>query len=74
MGEELDCYLEYGSAFDCFSIKTEKDDISVGHLHREIFRSTKFLLGRGAKVTAKSHLITTESHLCSRVDWNLGVL
>ena len=74
MGEELNCDLEYGNAFNCFSIKTEKDYIIVGHLHGEISRSTKFLLDRGAKVTAKSHLITTESHHCSRVDWKLGVL
>ena len=72
-GEEMNCDHEYGNAFDCFSIKTEKDVLIVGHLLREISRATKFLLDRGAKVTQKSHLITAESHRCSRVDWKLDV-
>ena len=53
MGETLNCDDEYGNAFDCFSIKTEKDGLIVGHLPREISRVTKFLLDRGAKGTAK---------------------
>ena len=53
MEEELTCDHEYGNAFDCFAIKTEKDGRIVGHLPREISRPTKFLIDRGAKVIAR---------------------
>ena len=38
-----------------FAIKTCRisDEITVGHLQREISRSTKYLIDRRAKVTAK---------------------
>ena len=50
-----------------FAIKTcrlEGGEI-VGHLPREISRPTKFLLDRGAKVTAQEHII--EDHFFSKV-------
>ena len=51
--EELLCYHEIGNIFDIFAIKTvSKDCRVVGHLPREISRPTKFLLDRGAVVTA----------------------
>ena len=28
----MNCDHEYGNAFDCFSIKTEKDGLNVGHI------------------------------------------
>ena len=54
-------------------METEKDGLIAGHLPREISRGTKLFLDRGAKVTAKSDLITTESYYCSRVDWKLDI-
>ena len=52
-GEILNCYYERDNAFDVFAIKTEsKNGSTVGHLPREVFRITKFILDRGAKVTA----------------------
>ena len=53
--EELEFILERHNLFDMLAIKTcrlEGGQI-VSHLPREISRSTKFLLGRGAKVTAQ---------------------
>ena len=53
--EELECLFERHNLFDMFAIKTchlEGGQI-VGHLPREISRPTKFLLDRGAKVTAQ---------------------
>ena len=44
MREELNCDHEYDNAFDCFSIKTEKDGLVVGHLPREIYIATKFVV------------------------------
>ena len=54
-GEELNCDHEYGNAFDCFSIKTENDGHIVVHLPSGISRATKFLIDRGAKVSARNH-------------------
>ena len=52
-GEKLNCYHERNNAFDIFAIKTESENGStVGHLPREISRITKFILDRGAKITA----------------------
>ena len=53
--EEMECLFERHNLFDMFAIKTcrlEGGQI-VGHLPREISRPTKFLLDRGAKVTAQ---------------------
>ena len=60
LNELLDCFHEQGNDFDYFSIKTcEKDNKkTVGHLPREISRPTKFLIDRGARVTAE----ITSSH------------
>ena len=60
MNELLDCFHEQGNDFDYFSTKTcEKDNKkTVGHLPREISRPTKFLIDRGARVTAE----ITSSH------------
>ena len=53
--EELICLHEERNLFDMFSIKTcrTSDRAIVGHLPREISRPTKYLIDRGAKVTAK---------------------
>ena len=60
LNELLDCFHEQGNDFDYFSIKTcEKDNKkTVGHLPREISSPTKFLIDRGARVTAE----ITSSH------------
>ena len=53
--EELECLFERHNLFDMFAIKTcrlEGGQI-VGHSLREISRPTKFLLDRGAKITAQ---------------------
>ena len=51
--ERLVCTHETGNAFDLFSIKaTNRHGVLSGHLPREISRPTKFLLDRGASVTA----------------------
>lgn len=52
--ETLNCYYEQDNAFDLFAIKTEQCDsgTTVGHLPREISRITKFILDRGARITA----------------------
>ena len=53
--KELECLFERHNLFDLFSIKTcrlEGRQI-VGHLPREISQPTKFILDRGAKVTAQ---------------------
>ena len=46
---------ETQSLFDVFAIKTSRmsDNKIVGHLPRQISRATKFLLDRGANVTAR---------------------
>ena len=53
--QTLNCFHEEGSTFGRFAIKVcEKDkNETVGHLLIEISRVTKFLLGRGANVSAK---------------------
>ena len=52
--EILLCFHEIGNDFDYFSIKTcTGDDVTVGHLPREISRPTKFLIDRGAVVKSK---------------------
>ena len=51
--EQLDCSHDFGNVFDVFAIKTCKPDAAVvGHLSREISRATKFLLDRGAQISA----------------------
>ena len=51
--EQLDCSHDFGNVFDVFAIKTCKlDGTVVGHLPREISRATKFLLDRGAQISA----------------------
>ena len=58
-GEVLQCLHEFGNVFDVFAIKTCKPDGTiVGHLPREISRATKFLLDRGATISA--NLILTD--------------
>lgn len=51
----LRCSHEVGNAFDMFAIKVceSSTDETVGHLPMEISRITKFLIDRGADVTAK---------------------
>ena len=52
-GEKLDCSHNFGNVFDVFAIKTCKPDGTVvGHLPHEISRATKFLLDRGAQISA----------------------
>lgn len=59
-GELLKCSHELNNAFDVFAIKTEENSGKiVGHLPREISRITKFILDRGAKVTA---VLTTTNY------------
>ena len=54
ISEKLECYHEFGNVFDIFVIKTCKvSGEIVGHLPREISRTTKFLMDRGAKVFAE---------------------
>ncbi len=49
----LTCSHEFGNQFDMFAIKTTNSQgVLCGHLPREISRHTKFLLDRGAIVTA----------------------
>lgn len=53
--EFLKCNFEIGNTFDMFAIKVCKnseDNKIIGHLPREISRPTKFLIDRGATVTA----------------------
>ena len=58
--EILACYHEYGNIYDMFAIKTcrtnsedgTETESVVGHLPIEVSRLTKFLLDRGATVTA----------------------
>ena len=57
--EELGCSHEVGNVFAIFAIKTTNNDGGVtGHLPQEISRPTKFLLDRGAQITA----ILTDTH------------
>ena len=55
LGEELDCMHEKDNPFDFFAIKVSKSTTrqTVGHLPMKNSRATKFLLDRGAKVTAR---------------------
>ena len=51
--EQLDCSHDFGNVFDVFAIKTFKPHGTVvGHVSREIPRATKFLLDRGALISA----------------------
>ena len=53
-GEIRRCLFEENNIFDIFAIKVVDDTgIVIGHLPREISRPTKFLIDRGAAVTAK---------------------
>ena len=51
--ECLDCSHEKENPYDYFTIKTcKKDGMIVGHLPMEISHPTKYLLDRGARITA----------------------
>ena len=56
INEKLICNFEPGNEFDMFAIQAcilrDHVQVTVGHLPREISRPTKFLLDRGAEVTA----------------------
>lgn len=54
-GEMLDCFYESNNIFDLFAIKVcQRDsDKIVGHLPKEISRITKFILDRGAVISAE---------------------
>ena len=52
ISDTLKCLHEFQNAYDVFAIKCIKGNIIVGHLLREISRPTKYLLDRGAIVTA----------------------
>ena len=52
INQTLKCLHELGNAYDVFAIKCIKGNMIVGHLPREISRPTKYLLDRGAIVTA----------------------
>ena len=58
--QTLNCFHEEGDTFDRFAIKVCKKDKNeiVGHLLMEVSWVTKFLLDRGANVSAK----LTSSH------------
>ena len=50
----LDCLFENGNVYDMFAVKTcDESGRMVGHLPRELSRITKFIIDRGAKVTAQ---------------------
>ena len=52
----LKCLHEVDNPFDMFAVKvclTTDDEMIVGHLPMEISRITKFLIDRGANVSAK---------------------
>ena len=51
--EKLRCDFEPDNMFDMFSIKVLGGTGIVGHLPREISRPTKFLIDRGATISAK---------------------
>ena len=52
INQTLKCLHELGNAYDVFAIKCIKGNMIVEHLPREISRATKYLLDRGAIVTA----------------------
>lgn len=54
-GQKLDCNYERDNMFDWFAIKVceKKSDKIVGHLPKEVSRITKFILNRGAIITAE---------------------
>ena len=53
-GDALPCEHEANNAFDIFAIKVinPTNDVTVGHLPLEMSRITKYILDRGATVTA----------------------
>ena len=53
--EKLVCLFEANNLFDMFAIRACRKDCekTVGHLLREISRPKKYLIDRGAKITAK---------------------
>ena len=53
--KELVCLFKANYLFDMFAIRTCRKDCerTVGNLLREISRPTQYLIGRGAKITAK---------------------
>lgn len=58
-GEILICIHEMDNPFDAFAIRTcNREGNTVGHLPRELSRVTKFLMERGAAITA----ILLETH------------
>ena len=62
LNETLVCIHERQNEFDAFSVKTVRavDNVTVGHLPREIYRPTKYLLDRGATLKA----VITCSYYC----------
>ena len=54
LNETLVCIYERQNGFDAFNVKTVRavDNATVGHLPREISRSSKYLLESGATVKA----------------------
>jgi len=66
--ETLDCSHEKNNLFDRFAIKTisKKTGQIVGHLPIEVSRITKYLMDRGAEVTAK---LTSDHYRRSPSRW-----
>ena len=63
--EQLDFSHDFGNVFDVFAIKTCKPDGTVvGHLPREIWRTTKFLLDGVAQISA---ILTSTNYRRSRL-------
>ena len=59
IGDELPCEHEANNAFDIFAIKVMDESVTVGHLPLEISRITKYIIARGATVTA---IITSDQY------------
>ena len=57
MNQELRCMHQPENAFDVFAIAllvpADENALVIGHLPCEIFRATKFLMGRGAEFKAE---------------------
>ena len=60
--ECLSCALEKENPYDYFAIKMCQRNGKIGHLPMEISRPTKYLLNRGARITAT---LTLTSHYAS---------
>ena len=59
INETVKCLHEFGNTYYVFAIKCIKGNMIVGHLPREMSRPIKYLLDRGAIVTAT---ITSEHY------------